>query len=340
MPSKISQPELIRFLRLLASFLSGKASRLDQLEADSFLAPTPSLTALAQELCSRAKHQPSPTPLSFWLPEDQAKVLESWITGGHQPSNLEYLIKQLACEQEYQANLRRPLKKLLVTGMVMVLVLGSLLWGVVPQFQPIFTAMNLEPPWVTQWILSLACLAPPFPVTLGLLSLILWKLPRAWRFLTSPSCFGQGILLAQGLPPLRNLVNAALRNLLAGKLARLMAQGVSLSEALEILGSPGPIAPLAHALGGSLHHQHLPHKNQLGWLEILPKLSDRTPHPKELATQLEVLLRSHRRTFVGRICSLGTALQVLQVLTTGGLMWLLVLAMFMPMSCGCLLGLL
>lgn len=239
--------------------------------------------------------------------------------------------RRIRLKQKITQALAYPVVVLIVAGGV----LGFMLGFVVPMFKDIFDRFDAELPRITQTILTLSeTLQRSGWLILGFIALVtgvyLWvrKQPRFQQF--------TGILL-QKTPLIGPLNHKIQLSRFAYNLSMMLQSGVSLDKALDLMGTvvnyhplSAPIPPLLQSVseGKSFHEAVSDYPVFPVIFKQMVRVGEQTGR---LPDMLERLAKNLEEEGENGVKSLTTLLEPLLILAIGGIVALVLVAMYLPM---------
>lgn len=237
--AKITDKELLLFTRKMATMMKAGLAIVPALEMLKVQNENPSFEPIIQELLLQIN---AGVPLSQCLerhPNLFDVVYVNLIKAGEASGNLDTFLDRITYALEKSIKIRKAIKSAMMYPIILLIVafsvVGVMMIFVVPVFVEIFADAGLELPFATRIVMNISdFLRSPYAVAFGVGAIITFKVLKG--ILTSNDAlmmkFDKYIMT---VPVLGKLVSDSIMARMAMILANLIAGGVNLVEALEIV---------------------------------------------------------------------------------------------------------
>jgi len=237
--AKITDKELLLFTRKMATMMKAGLAIVPALEMLKVQNENPSFAPIIEELLLQIN---AGVPLSQCLerhPNLFDVVYVNLIKAGEASGNLDTFLDRITYALEKSIKIRKAIKSAMMYPIILLIVafsvVGVMMIFVVPVFVEIFADAGLELPFATRIVMNISdFLRSPYAVAFGIGAIITFKVLKG--ILTSNDAlmmkFDKYIMT---VPVLGKLVSDSIMARMAMILANLIAGGVNLVEALEIV---------------------------------------------------------------------------------------------------------
>ena len=237
--AKITDKELLLFTRKMATMMKAGLAIVPALEMLKVQNENPSFAPIIEELLLQIN---AGVPLSQCLerhPNLFDVVYVNLIKTGEARGNLDSFLDRITYALEKSIKIRKAIKSAMMYPIILLIVafsvVGVMMIFVVPVFVEIFADAGLELPFATRIVMNISdFLRSPYAVAFGIGAIITFKVLKG--ILTSNDAlmmkFDKYIMT---VPVLGKLVSDSIMARMAMILANLIAGGVNLVEALEIV---------------------------------------------------------------------------------------------------------
>ena len=237
--AKITDKELLLFTRKMATMMKAGLAIVPALEMLKVQNENPSFAPIIEELLLQIN---AGVPLSQCLerhPNLFDVVYVNLIKAGEASGNLDTFLDRITYALEKSIKIRKAIKSAMMYPIILLIVafsvVGVMMIFVVPVFVEIFADAGLELPFATRIVMNISdFLRSPYAVAFGIGAIITFKVLKG--ILTSNDAlmmkFDKYIMT---VPVLGKLVSDSSMARMAMILANLIAGGVNLVEALEIV---------------------------------------------------------------------------------------------------------
>lgn len=298
------------------------------------------------------------------------RLYVNMVKAGEAGGALETVLRRLAEFQEKSQSLKRKVRGAMVYPIVVllvaVLILFFIMYKIVPEFKNIFDDFEMELPAVTQWLMWFSNLCVEYWYLLGVVPFGIWLWFKMWRkfepgrfgfdlFLLQAPIFGQifqktviarttrtiGTLVASGVPILEVLVIAketagnAVFELIYGKVYESVREGESIAQPMRDYGKMKlnlfamffwvQIVPVVGAL------MYLLKANKSVIDAIVVNMIDVGEETGELDKMLYKVADVYDEEVDVLVESLVSLLEPLMIVVLGGIVFVIVLALFLPL---------
>ena len=237
--AKITDKELLLFTRKMATMMKAGLAIVPALEMLKVQNENPSFAPIIEELLLQIN---AGVPLSQCLerhPNLFDVVYVNLIKAGEASGNLDTFLDRITYALEKSIKIRKAIKSAMMYPIILLIVafsvVGVMMIFVVPVFVEIFADAGLELPFATRIVMNISdFLRSPYAVAFGIGAIVTFKVLKG--ILTSNDAlmmkFDKYIMT---VPVLGKLVSDSIMARMAMILANLIAGGVNLVEALEIV---------------------------------------------------------------------------------------------------------
>ncbi|BCG63957.1 MAG: general secretion pathway protein F [Methyloprofundus sp.] len=260
------------------------------------------------------------------------------VAAGEQSGDLAIVLERLADHVERSQQLKQKILGALLYPVILtiiaLLVVGGLLTYVVPQIIHVFDSMQQDLPPLTQNLIALSSLLQNH----GILILIVCILAVGFAYflLQKPSLKEKWHLLLFKIPLISPLIRTLNSARFCRTLSTLLMSGVSMLQALSIAGKVVNNVPMSNTVqqaiqqvreGSSLSHAL---QRGIGFPPLTIHLIASGESSGQLDTMLEKAAETQERELESWISSFLTLLEPLLLLTMGGIVLTIVLAIMLP----------
>ncbi|MDE0926740.1 MAG: type II secretion system F family protein [Methylophilaceae bacterium] len=237
--AKITDKELLLFTRKMATMMKAGLAIVPALEMLKVQNENPSFAPIIEELLLQIN---AGVPLSQCLerhPNLFDVVYVNLIKAGEASGNLDTFLDRITYALEKSIKIKKAIKSAMMYPIILLIVafsvVGVMMIFVVPVFVEIFADAGLELPFATRIVMNISdFLRSPYAVAFGIGAIVTFKVLKG--ILTSNDAlmmkFDKYIMT---VPVLGKLVSDSIMARMAMILANLIAGGVNLVEALEIV---------------------------------------------------------------------------------------------------------
>ena len=237
--AKITDKELLLFTRKMATMMKAGLAIVPALEMLKVQNENPSFAPIIEELLLQIN---AGVPLSQCLerhPNLFDVVYVNLIKAGEASGNLDTFLDRITYALEKSIKIRKAIKSAMMYPIILLIVafsvVGVMMIFVVPVFVEIFADAGLELPFATRIVMNISdFLRSPYAVAFGIGAIITFKVLKG--ILTSNDALMMKVdKYIMTVPVLGKLVSDSIMARMAMILANLIAGGVNLVEALEIV---------------------------------------------------------------------------------------------------------
>ncbi len=260
------------------------------------------------------------------------------VAAGEQSGDLAIVLERLADHVERSQQLKQKILGALlypaILTMIALLVVGGLLTYVVPQIIHVFDSMQQDLPPLTKNLIALSSLLQNH----GVLIIIVFILAAGFAYflLQKPSLKEKWHLLLFKMPLISPLIRTLNSARFCRTLSTLLMSGVSMLQALSIASKVINNVPMSNTVqqaiqqvreGSSLSHAL---QRGIGFPPLTIHLIASGESSGQLDTMLEKAAETQERELESWISSFLTLLEPLLLLTMGGIVLTIVLAIMLP----------
>lgn len=336
---RVTQSDILFLIVQLKTMLQ---SGVPLLECLGMLREVSKKRQLRDMLADIIRRMRSGTPLSqalSYYPQDFSALFISLVEVGEQTGRLDQTLEQLLTYQQIDAQLKQRVRRALtypcVVLLATILICGGLLIFVVPRFVHIFSSMQANLPPLTQQIVSLShWFSHYWQHSLWLILGLVLGVRFIKRYSDTASRLSARLLLAT--PVLGSILHLALLVRYCTTLATLLEAGISITQACRRAAVVTDNAHMMHVLRDVPSEIAAGHSlsQSLQRINLIPHLMCQMMRVGEESGELVAMLRHISQHYLSVLTAsveqLGQLLEPIFLFILGGLVGLLVIALYLP----------
>jgi type IV pilus assembly protein PilC len=335
---RATSAELVIFTRQLSTMISAGISLLESLEVLAEQAETPGMKVCCERLTSELRGGSDLSDAMSCCPKVFSGLYVSMVTAGEASGQMDIILERLADYVESTQELKREIRSAMtypVISLVLVLsITAFLLIGVVPGFKDVFDGLGAELPPLTLWVLALSD----------------WL--RAYWYIAIAGIFGLGFgyvmskktyagalfwdHLALRVPVFGSLTRKVALARFSRTFATLVRSGVPIMGTLDIVADTSGNLVISNAVKAS--RESVRNGNMLSEplseAKVFPPMVVRMIAIGERSGALEALLEKIAEFYDSQvkaaIKALTSLIEPILICVMGGLVGVVILAVFLP----------